>query len=150
MPNPILPVSSMGENRTNTGRSYSHMDDGGFSWLTAMGFGFLSFNTGMAILRSGGDSGSVAFVGISYLNLMLLFWLLRRFEQDILQYGRGRGTLKASIWALSTLLGIMYSFKMEELFPQPISGMSYFMSCALSLLMFYSFFISRCYAHFVR
>ncbi|KAG2606892.1 hypothetical protein PVAP13_4NG221909 [Panicum virgatum] len=35
---------------------------GGFSWLTALGFAFLTFNSGMAIYRSDGDRGAVAFV----------------------------------------------------------------------------------------
>ena len=47
--------------------------DHGISLLTGTGFLFLTFNSGMAVCRSNGDFGAIAFVAFSYLDLVLLF-----------------------------------------------------------------------------
>ncbi|CAN6230913.1 unnamed protein product [Urochloa humidicola] len=87
-------------------------DDSGFSWLTALGFMFLTFNSITAIYRSKGDRGAILFVVVSYLDLVLLFLCLRLFER-----GREREQpnpwrwewLKACVWGLTTLLTVMFS-----------------------------------------
>ncbi|CAO1940390.1 unnamed protein product [Urochloa humidicola] len=53
----------------------------GFSWLTAVGFGFLTFNRGMDIDRSRGDRGAVASPVLSYIDLVRLFACLRWYER---------------------------------------------------------------------
>ncbi|KAG2606893.1 hypothetical protein PVAP13_4NG221909 [Panicum virgatum] len=89
---------------------------GGFSWLTALGFAFLTFNSGMAIYRSDGDRGAVAFVVASYLDLVLLFACLRIFERTPRESPR-RGVLKACVWGLTTLLTVMFSHKVAAIMP---------------------------------
>ncbi|OEL16422.1 hypothetical protein BAE44_0022559 [Dichanthelium oligosanthes] len=74
-------------------------DGGGFSWLTALGLTFLTFNSGMAIYRSDGDRGSVALVVASYLELVLLFVCLRLFERTPRDSPR-QEWLKACVWGL--------------------------------------------------
>ncbi|TKW02428.1 hypothetical protein SEVIR_8G243600v4 [Setaria viridis] len=56
---------------------------GSFTWLTVLGFGFLTFNSAVAIYRSNGDKGSIAFVVASYLDLAALFVCLRLFERAL-------------------------------------------------------------------
>ncbi|CAN6250861.1 unnamed protein product [Urochloa humidicola] len=83
-------------------------DGSEFSWLTALGFTFLTFNSATAIYRSNGDIGAIAFVVASYLALVLLFVCLRLFEREPRNSWR-REWLKAFVWGLTTLLTVMFS-----------------------------------------
>ncbi|CAN6277975.1 unnamed protein product [Urochloa humidicola] len=85
----------------------------GFSWLVALGFGLLTFNTGMVIYRSQGDPEYVVFAVLSYVKLVALFVCLRLYES--LDPGSlRRETLRVAIWVLTTLLIAMYFFYMAE------------------------------------
>ncbi|CAD6341822.1 unnamed protein product [Miscanthus lutarioriparius] len=78
------------------------MADRGYSTLTKLGLGALTFNSALAIYNSWGDAGSVAFVLGADAALVLLFLCLREFERG---GGRGRDAkVKAAVWALTTLL----------------------------------------------
>ncbi|CAN6163629.1 unnamed protein product [Urochloa humidicola] len=120
------------------------VNDGGsgFSWLTALGFGFLTFNSGMAIHRSNGDRGSVMFVGASYLDLVLLFVCLRLFERTPRDSPR-REWLKAAVWALTTLLTVMFSHKVAAIMPPPVALVVWAMAFITIGGGFYAFFIHK-------
>lgn len=115
---------------------------GGFPWLTALGFGFLTFNSGMAIYRSERDTGSVAFVAVSYLDLVLLFLCLRLFERAPRESPR-RGWLKACVWGLTTLLTVMFSHKVAAIMPPLVALVVWAMAFATIAGGFYAFFIHR-------
>jgi len=115
-------------------------DGGGFSWLTALGFAFLTFNSGMAIYRSDGDRGAVAFVVASYLDLVLLFACLRIFERTPRESPR-RGVLKACVWGLTTLLTVMFSHKVAAIMPPLVALVVWAMAFATIGGGFYAFFI---------
>uniref|UniRef100_M8C664 Uncharacterized protein n=1 Tax=Aegilops tauschii TaxID=37682 RepID=M8C664_AEGTA len=87
-----------------------------FSWLTALGFVFLTFNSGMAVYRSNGDAGSVIFVAVSYLDLVALFACLRLYER-LDRHSPRRERIKAAVWALTTLLTVMFTYKVAEVMP---------------------------------
>ncbi|KAF8648354.1 hypothetical protein HU200_064940 [Digitaria exilis] len=116
--------------------------EGGFSWLTALGFVFLTFNSGMAIYRSGGDPGSVAFVVASYVDLVLLFACLRLFERSPRDSPR-REWLKACVWGLTTLLTVMFSHKVAAIMPPVVALVVWAMAFATIAGGFYAFFIYR-------
>ncbi|XP_006656192.1 uncharacterized protein LOC102705538 [Oryza brachyantha] len=116
--------------------------DGRFSWLTALGFGFLTFNSGMAIYRSDGDKGSVAFVVASYLDLVLLFACLRLFERAPRNSPR-REWLKLFVWALTTLLTVMFSYKVAAIMPPLVAVLVWAMAFATIGGGFYAFFVHQ-------
>uniref|UniRef100_A0A0D9WRI1 Uncharacterized protein n=1 Tax=Leersia perrieri TaxID=77586 RepID=A0A0D9WRI1_9ORYZ len=116
--------------------------DGGFSWLTALGFLFLTFNSGMAIYRSDGDVAAVAFVGFSYVDLVLLFVCLRLFERSE-PNSSARGNLKVAVWILTTLLTVVFSYKVAAIMPVPVKVLVWAMAGATVLGGFYAFFVHR-------
>lgn len=115
---------------------------GGFSWLTALGFAFLTFNSGMAIYRSDGERGAVTFVVASYLDLVLLFACLRLFERAPRDSPR-REWLKAAVWGLTTLLTVMFSHKVAAIMPPLVAVVVWAMAFATIGGGFYAFFIHK-------
>ncbi|KAJ4789153.1 hypothetical protein LUZ62_040399 [Rhynchospora pubera] len=118
------------------------MENDNFSWLTAMGFAFLTFNSGMAIYRSKGDAGSVAFVAISYLDLLSLFYCLRIYEKSPHNSSQRR-IINAIVWSLTTLLTVMFSYKVAALMPLPVAVVVWAMASATILGGFYAFFLHQ-------
>ncbi|OEL16465.1 hypothetical protein BAE44_0022516 [Dichanthelium oligosanthes] len=91
-----------------------------FPWLTILGFAFLSFNSGMAIHRSLGDRGAIAFVSFSYLDLLALFYCLRQFESA--EPGSAlRDWLKVAVWLLTTALTLLFSYKVAAVMPAAVA-----------------------------
>ncbi|TVU07957.1 hypothetical protein EJB05_41336, partial [Eragrostis curvula] len=126
------------ESRRN--QSMNNGADDGFSWLTVLGFGFLTFNSGMAIYRSDRDPATVAFVVVSYLILVLLFLCLRLFERAPRDSPR-REWLKACVWVLTTLLTVMFSHKVAAVMPPLVAVVVWAMAFATIAGGFYAFFI---------
>lgn len=125
---------------TNPPSSQRKMDNESFPWLTATGFAFLTFNSGMAIYRSKGDPGSVAFVAVSYLDLLSLFYCLKLYEKAA-QDSSGRTRIKWIVWSLTTLLTVMFSYKVAALMPLPVAVVVWAMAAATIAGGFYAFFI---------
>jgi FlaA1/EpsC-like NDP-sugar epimerase len=119
------------------------MENDHFSWLTAMGFAFLTFNSGMAIYRSKGDAGSVAFVAVSYLDLLSLFYCLRLYEKSQQDDPSKRKIIKVIVWSLTTLLTVMFSYKVAALMPLPVAVIVWAMASATILGGFYAFFFHQ-------
>ncbi|KAE8800223.1 hypothetical protein D1007_24211 [Hordeum vulgare] len=92
--------------RTEAGRG----GVGGFPWAFAAAlFGFLSFNSGVALYQSKGDPAMVAFIATSYVHLVVLFgclWLYKRTAAG----STWRNRLKASVWTLTTLLTFSFTY----------------------------------------
>ena len=130
------------DDNESTNKSMNEGGDGGFSWLTALGFTFLTFNSGMAIYRSEGDPGSVAFVVVSYLDLVLLFLCLRLFEKAPRDSPR-REWLKVFVWGLTTLLTVMFSHKVAAIMPPLVAVVVWAMAFATIGGGFYAFFVHQ-------
>jgi len=68
-----------------------------------------------------GDAGSTAFVAASYSTLLLLFRRLRAYERLPLPGGDAggerRARLRREVWALSTLLTVMFAWKVSAAMP---------------------------------
>uniref|UniRef100_A0A0D9YPB3 Uncharacterized protein n=1 Tax=Oryza glumipatula TaxID=40148 RepID=A0A0D9YPB3_9ORYZ len=124
---PLLPPLDQREELRGTSNDH---EGRGFSWLTAMGFLFLSFNTGMAIYRSQGDALSIAFVTFSYVSLVLLFWVARRFNGAAVSRQSRRERVLATVWALSTLLTVLFGWKVATVMPLPIAAVVWAMAVA--------------------
>lgn len=106
-------------------------------WLPSLGLAFLSFNCGMAIYRSWPDASSVAFVAVAYVALLLLFRCLHLLERR-----RDRG-LKLAVWALSTILTLMFSYKVAAIMPIWAQVLVWSTGIFTIAAGFYAFFIAR-------
>ncbi|KAF0917575.1 hypothetical protein E2562_020950 [Oryza meyeriana var. granulata] len=120
------------------------MDRGGRpGWLPSLGFAFLSFNCGMAIYRSSSAPSSVAFIVVAYLALIALFRCLHLLERAPPQAGRDRRLLKVMVWGLSTLLTLMFSFKVAAIMPLWGAVAVWGMGLGTIVAGFYAFFVHR-------
>ncbi|KAL6628921.1 hypothetical protein ACP70R_028686 [Stipagrostis hirtigluma subsp. patula] len=113
-----------------------------FSWLTALGFGFLTFNSGMAIYRSKGDGEAIAFVAFSYLDLLTLFFCLKQYE-NAEPGSQLRDRLKVAVWLLTTALTLVFSYKVAAVMPAAVAVLVWLMAFGTVAGGFYAFF---CYS----
>ncbi|BAB17200.1 unknown protein [Oryza sativa Japonica Group] len=119
------------------------MDRGGRpGWLPSLGFAFLSFNCGMAIYRSSSDPSAVAFVVVAYLALIALFRCLHLLERAPAG-GQARASMKAAVWGLSTLLTLMFSYKVAAIMPLWGAAGVWVMGLGTIVAGFYAFFVHR-------
>ncbi|RCV04867.1 hypothetical protein SETIT_1G035700v2 [Setaria italica] len=116
--------------------------DGAFPWLTLLGFGFLTFNSVMAILRAQGDRMAIAFVGFSYADLVALFACLRMYESAPAGSSK-RDWLKIAVWILTTLLTLAFSGKVAAVMPPPVAVVVWLMAFATIAGGFVTFFIYK-------
>lgn len=107
--------------------------------LTKLGFATLTCNSALAVYRSRDDPRAVAFVAGAYGAIALLFHFLRRFER-----GEGdRGTTKAAVWALTTLLTAMFASRVAPLMPPAVAALVWFMAAGTAGAGFWAFFLHR-------
>jgi hypothetical protein len=118
-------------------------ENGGGGWsalLTVVGFLFLTFNSAMALYRSNGDVGDISFVVFSYLDLVLLFCLLRQYERTAAESPR-REHIRMAVWLLTTMLTTAFSYKVAAVMPFPVQVLVWAMAGATVLGGFYAFFL---------
>ncbi|CAD6341831.1 unnamed protein product [Miscanthus lutarioriparius] len=116
------------------------MADRGYSTLTKLGLGALTFNSALAIYNSRGDAGSVAFVLGADAALVLLFLCLREFERG---GGRGRDAkVKAAVWALTTMLTAMFTSRVAPLMPPAVAAVVWLLAVATAAGGFWAFFLN--------
>ncbi|OEL32660.1 hypothetical protein BAE44_0006321, partial [Dichanthelium oligosanthes] len=102
----------------------------------------LLLNCCVAIYQSRHNPWSVAFVATSFVVLVLLFHLIHRFEAA----PRGsaeRERIKAGVWSLSTILTVMFSYKVAALMPMAAAIIVWMMGAGTVLAGFYMFFLCR-------
>ncbi|XP_062217298.1 uncharacterized protein LOC133917415 [Phragmites australis] len=117
--------------------------DGGFTWLTMMGFWFLTLNTAMAIYSSQGDPWAIAFVAFSYLDLLLLFYCLQLFGPVHDPNSWRVRCVKASVRVLTALLTVMFSLKVAAVMPLALAIMVWALAGSTVIGGFYAFFVHR-------
>jgi len=90
------------------------------SWLVVAGFLVLTLSSGAAACRAAGDAASIAFVLAGYVTLLLLLACLRAYERappgEAAADGR-RGRLRRAVWSLSTLLTVMFAWRVAAVMP---------------------------------
>ncbi|CAL4889152.1 unnamed protein product [Urochloa decumbens] len=121
-----------------------HGNNGGrtFSWLTLLWFGFVTFNSIMAILRSKGDSMAMLFVGFSYADLVALFACLKMYESAPAGSSK-RDWLKIAVWILTTLLTLAFSGKVAAVMPPLVAVVVWLMAFGTIAGGFVAFFIYK-------
>ncbi|CAN6237561.1 unnamed protein product [Urochloa humidicola] len=112
------------------------------SWLTLLGFVFLTFNSAMAVHRAQGDPQAAALVVFSYLDLVLLFFHLRMYDRQTADMPK-RDRLKVAVWLLTTLLTITFSCKVAAIMPPLVALLVWAMASVTLLGGFYAFFLCR-------
>ncbi|CAD6251408.1 unnamed protein product [Miscanthus lutarioriparius] len=115
---------------------------GSVSWLTILGILFLTFNSGMAIYRSQGERWAIAYVVVSYLDLLMLFFSLRWYESA--EPGSLiRDRLKVVTWVLTTALTLLFTTKVAVVMPTVVAVVVWLMAFTTIGGGFYAFF---CYS----
>lgn len=113
-----------------------------FAWLPLLSLVFLLFNSCVAIYRSRDNPWSVAYILVSLIDLVFLFYILRVFERTP-RHSSLRGKLKATVWFLTTLLTILFSYRIGALVPPAIAITVWIMAVATILGGYYAFFIYK-------
>ncbi|CAN6165148.1 unnamed protein product [Urochloa humidicola] len=96
------------------------------SFPAKLGFAALACSSVLAVYRSGGDPGTVAFVAGADGAIALLFHFLRRLERG--EQGRGRRLNKAAVWAVTTLLTAMFAARVSPLMPPVVASVVWLMA----------------------
>ncbi|XP_074587831.1 uncharacterized protein LOC141843677 [Curcuma longa] len=109
-------------------------------WMNYLSFAFLTYNYGAAVYRSKHDFYAVTFIMTSYLDLLLLFWCLRKFETSAEE---NRRRLRAAVWVMGTLLTVMFSVNVAAVMPWPVSMAVYGMAAVTGVGGFWAFFIRQ-------
>ncbi|KAJ3701885.1 hypothetical protein LUZ61_005590 [Rhynchospora tenuis] len=112
------------------------------AWLPIAGLVFLLINSCVAIYRSWEDPWSIAYILVSLVDLFVLFYILRVFERTPRDSSL-RGKLKAAVWFLTTLLTIMFSYRIGAVVPPAIAITAWSMAVATILGGYYAFFIYK-------
>jgi hypothetical protein len=112
---------------------------GSFPWLPAAGFAYLTLSSGMALHRSWPDRGAAAFVVFAYVDLVLLFVCLRRYERAD-PGSRLREWLKLAVWLLTAALTLLFSSKVAAVMPAAAAALVWVMGVATVTGGFVAFF----------
>nr|CAB3449177.1 unnamed protein product [Digitaria exilis] len=96
---------------------------------TVIGFVFLTFNSAMAAYKFSDDMGAISFVVFSYLDIVLLFYSQTEVADDP-PNAFLRRNLRVSVWMLTTLLTIMFCYKIALFMPLPMAAIVWCMAAA--------------------
>ena len=107
---------------------------------TCIGFILLTASSIAAIHRSHGEITETSFIVVSYLSLVLLFVLLRRFEAAP-RNSPARGGAKAGVWVVTALLAAVFSWRVSALMPWPVDAIIWVMAASTVLGGFYALFL---------
>uniref|UniRef100_J3MB94 Uncharacterized protein n=1 Tax=Oryza brachyantha TaxID=4533 RepID=J3MB94_ORYBR len=111
------------------------------SWMTCIGFGFLTLNSVLAIHRSHGDLAGIAFVATTYLSLLLLFWCLQQYQRAAPANSPARTRSKAGVWLSSSLLTTVFSWRVSAIMPWPVAVVVWLMAAATVFGGFFALFV---------
>lgn len=112
------------------------------TYVFALAFGFLTFNTVSAVVRMREDILAVAFNVSLYLFLIIFFLCLSAFEK-LPQDSMKREWLKVPVWALATTLNFMFAYRVWTIV-RPATALGclvWGMAGTTSLITFYFFFV---------
>ena len=104
------------------------------------GFAVLACTSALAVRNSWGDAGSVAFVLAADAALVLLFLFLRELERA--DGGNKRRSIRAAVWALTTLLTAMFASRVAPLMPPAVGAVVWAMAAATAAGGFWAFFLA--------
>jgi hypothetical protein len=114
-------------------------DAGSFPWLPAAGVVYLTLSSAMALHRCWPDPGDVAFVVSAYVDLVLLFCCLRRYERA--EPGSSlRERLKLAVWLLTSALTLLFSYKVAAVMPAAVAAIVWLMGLTTICGGFLAFF----------
>ncbi|KAJ3709205.1 hypothetical protein LUZ61_012910 [Rhynchospora tenuis] len=113
-----------------------------FDFFHVIAFLFLTYNAVLSVYRSRGNPWDLAFVISCYAELILLFLCLKKYENlgaDALVEHKCR--LKIVILVLTTLLTIMFAWRVSKIMPLCLKIVIWGMSGSVIVAGFYAFFI---------
>ncbi|CAN6202577.1 unnamed protein product [Urochloa humidicola] len=111
------------------------MENGGAdAILVRAGLIFVTLTSAVSAYRAAaaGDAGTAAFVGVSYATLLLLFRRLGAYERLPPEEDDQRACLRREVWALCTLLTVLFSWKVAAAMPSWLVAAAVWGMAALS------------------
>jgi hypothetical protein len=96
---------------------------------------FIQIHSVFAAYRSRDDPSSLAFVFAAYAALLLL--LFERAPRA------DKGRVKAEVWALTTLLTVMFTSRVAPLMPPPVGVTVWAVAAATASSGFWAFFLAH-------
>ena len=112
------------------------------SWLVVAGFLVLTLSSGAAVCRAAaaGDTASVAFVVAGYVTLLACLRAYERAPSGEAADGR-RGRLRRAVWSLTTLLTVMFAWRVAAVMPSwPAALLVWALAAATSVGSFVALF----------
>ncbi|CAN6230853.1 unnamed protein product [Urochloa humidicola] len=116
--------------------------DRSISWLTLLGFFFLTFNSFTAVFRAEGDRAAIFFVAFSYVDLVLLFACLRLYERAPAD-SFTRKRMKMAVWILTTLLTVAFAYRVAAVMPLPMAALVCVMTAVALVGIYNAFSVHR-------
>ncbi|KAJ1258015.1 hypothetical protein BS78_10G041200 [Paspalum vaginatum] len=92
----------------------------------------LALNLALCVRRVGDDRGAAAFVGVSHLNLLLLFVAIRSFELSP-PGSLARGRARLAVWLLTTTLTAAFTWKIGAVLPLSFAILAWVMAAGTVL-----------------
>ncbi|WVZ82522.1 hypothetical protein U9M48_029776 [Paspalum notatum var. saurae] len=92
----------------------------------------LGLNLALCVRRVGHHRGAAAFVGVSHLNLLLLFVAIRRFELSP-PGSVARGRARLGVWLLTTTLTAAFTWKIGAVLPPAFAIVAWVMAAGTVL-----------------
>ncbi|XP_008806216.1 uncharacterized protein LOC103718967 [Phoenix dactylifera] len=115
-----------------------------FNLLPAVGFLFLTVNVIAAAYHARQDPGTLVFVLWSYVNLLLLFLCLKKFESlEADSPPEKRERLKVAIWVLATALNLTFAWRVAGIMPLALAVVIWAMAALVAVAGFYGLFIYK-------
>ncbi|KAF3326901.1 hypothetical protein FCM35_KLT08531 [Carex littledalei] len=116
-----------------------------FEFLPTIFFLYLTYNFGIVTYRSRNNPWDLAFVTSCYVELMLLFYCLRKDENLTADTPtKDSDKLKGVVWVLCTLLTCTFALRISQIMPWYMNIIIWGMSASVILLGFYFFFLIQC------
>lgn len=104
--------------------------------------GLLSFSLTTEIYQSIGNPANVAFVIISHLDLMILFWCSDELDK-LSENSKRRQKLKVAVWSLSTILLLMITYRVASIMPSRVRVLLWVVAGLCISATFYACFLYR-------
>ncbi|PKA57305.1 hypothetical protein AXF42_Ash002609 [Apostasia shenzhenica] len=110
------------------------------SWASLIGLGFLTVNSVAAIAKSLDQPSNIIFVAVSYLDVILLFLCLNKFESAS---PKGKDVLRAAVWFLASLLTVLFCHRVAGIMPLLVAAGVWVMAAVSVSGSFYALFLYR-------
>ncbi|KAK8940129.1 hypothetical protein KSP40_PGU010973 [Platanthera guangdongensis] len=149
-PNPTNPAPHIAVPTTLTGAVANPGVTGVGSWrhnslffCGLFGVGLFTFNSIVSIRRSIHDPWTVAYVAVSYVDILLLYCCFHLVERTAPGEDRRLNRLKKAVWSLASILILMFACRVSTLTIPALAVLVWVMSAITMAGGFYAMFLYK-------